>query len=520
METPADKQRAQQLYKQLSKDHPRWFAYYTDPEFALEYKLPHSQYIFDKFYQSITGDLFQNSKGKGLNIVVLSLPPGHYKTSILNKCVAWYVAHNYSNKKPHQVGMVSYNATVAESNSRTVIDLFAEQRFIELFPDVKLSKKSASVSQWRLAGVKYGDTCRAVGTGGALTGHRTHLLVIDDPVKDAVEAYSPADREKKWNWWKTVARTRCYEGRSVVFVVLTRWHHDDLAGKIIAHAHQFGDNVVVLRVPALAETDKQRSAVAKMGLPIDPTDPLDRQPGEALAPHLMSANYLRAYQKGAPIEFASMYQGKPRPESGFLANRSLFQRLPVAPSTNIRWVWGTDWAITAKETAKKGKNDPDYTVVGRIGLWTPDGDLNNARIVIADVKRGQLNMRQAKQMVKHHILTYHAPVYAGQAHIDSIAINDLQASADLITYYFKVLSRSEMPGDKVSRSKIWLEDRLYGGLVYVVDGDWNEPFFDEVEQFPHGDHDDQIDMVSVGVHALGLGLVSQKAISSHVNFYS
>lgn len=196
-----------------------------------------------------------------------------------------------------------------------------------------------------------------------------------------------------------------------------------------------------------------------------------------------------------------------------MVNEMMFKTLPALPERNVRWVWATDWAISEKETA-------DYTVIGLVGLWEPIGQ-EGARLVIGYMERGRHNPHEARQMVKRVMLDHakRLPMYSGQANMDTAHLFQMRRDAEMLRYSLKNLTRAELAGDKVTKATPWLEMAQAGG-VYVVQGAWNRAFFDEVENFPYGAHDDQVDTVSVGAHALGLaGIKRFKAHSAQVKFY-
>lgn len=481
----------------------------TDPFVQNAYRARHLQLIATTIEQATDGSLWQGVPGNGVRILLITTPPGHWKTSLVSrKFPPWFIGRQHKAGQPHQVILTSYNATLATTNNRAALDLVKENRlYANVFPDITLSRMMQSSEQWALQGEPF-PCCVAAGVGGGLTGHHGDVCIVDDPIKDRAQANSISYMAMLWDWWKDVLRTRVNPG-GFILGIWTRWSEDDPAGRIFK-AKKKGENddqVVLVRLPALAETQKERASAARMGLPIDADDPLGRAPGEALWPEREPADKHISTRKSHPVTFDSLYQGRPRPQAGFIAGRELFQVLSAIPKKHVRWVWGTDWAITEKETAPKKRDDPDYTVAALVGLWTPSANRDDARIVIAFIRRGQHNLFEAKKLVKATVRSVNQPrpVYAGQANIDTIAFQDLRRDADLLAYRFRILDRKRMPGDKVARAKTWLEDRLHAGQVYVLQGGWNEAFFNEVEQFPHGVHDDQVDAVSVAVHALGMG---------------
>jgi predicted phage terminase large subunit-like protein len=325
------------------------------------------------------------------------------------------------------------------------------------------------------------------------------MAVVDDPIKDRKDANSKTVRETLWDWWKDVLRTRLLTEASFILGVWTRWTEDDPAGRIMAAqaAGQSDEQVVMLRLPALAETEAERQSAAKAGLPVDEADPLGREPGEALWPEIENAEEHEATRRAYPVTFDSLYQGRPRPAGGYMVNETMFKTLPALPERNVRWVWATDWAISKKETS-------DYTVIGLIGLWEPAGQ-EGARLVIAYMERGRHNPHEARQMVKRIMLDHpqRLPLYSGQANMDKTHLFQMRHDPELLRYSIANLNRTELAGDKVTQATPWLE-MTHAGSVYVVQGSWNRAFFDEVENFPHGAHDDQVDTVSVGVAALAM----------------
>lgn len=513
-------QRAQQerARRELARRRLIDFCAYVDPDAAplgvdpythSRYRWPHLQLIADRIERAIDGRLWVGVPGHGMRILLITTPPGHWKSSLVSrKFPAWFVGMRQRAKESHQVILTSYNATLATSNNRAVLDLVREnQRYANVFPDVQLNNMMQSSEQWGLAGEPF-PCCVAAGVGGGLTGHHADVAIVDDPIRDRAQASSASYIKQLWDWWWDVLRTRVNRG-GFILGIWTRWTEEDPAGRLLQMQAkgEMDEQLVLLRLPALAETATERESAKSMGLPVDAADPLGRAPGEALCPEIKSAAEHGATRKANPITFDSLDQGRPRPQAGFIAGRELFQLLPTMPKTHTRWVWGTDWAITEKETAPRQRDEPDYTVVALVGLWTPNGNQEDARIVISFIRRGQHNLFAAKQMVSETVrgVSQPRPVFAGQDNIDKIAFQDMRRDATLLAYRFKILDRKRMPGDKVTRAKTWLEDRLHARQVYVVQGAWNEAFFNEVEQFPHGAYDDQVDAVSVAVHALGLG---------------
>lgn len=525
----ADLARRELARRELARRHLIDFCCYVDPGAAWEgatdpfvanrYRARHLRLIADTIEQAVDGRLWRGLPGQGKKILMITCPPGHWKSSLVSrKLPAWYVGRRHAEGRHHAVILTSYNASLATMNNARVLELVQTPLYQNVFPDVQLSRQSQGSEEWSLAAMPY-VSCKAAGVGGGLTGYHGSLVIVDDPIKDRREANSPTVRENLWDWWKDVLRTRLFDEQSFILGIWTRWTEDDPMGRIARELKEGNseERVVMLRLPALAETPAERESGGTMGLPVDREDPLGRRPGEALWPEVESAAEHRATKKAFPVTFDSLYQGRPRPEGGYVAGRAQFKLLPAPPATDVRWILATDWAITEKEAAPKSKQDPDYTVSALVGLWTPGGNREEVRLVVHDMRFGQLNPHDAVRMVKGHMLEVGArvPMRSGQANVDKVFLFRLRSDADLVGFSIKNLTRKELAGDKMTQAQPWFE-MVHAGLVWVVEGRWNDWFFNLVESFPHGAHDDGVDVVSVGVHAHGLAGKSRAATSARV----
>lgn len=506
------------------------FCAYVDPDAACpgatdtfvqnRYRARHLGKVAEYIERAVNGSLWDNVPGDGKKILLITTPPGHWKSSLVSrKFPPWYIGRNHAMSLPHQVILTSYNSSLAEANNRAVLELVRDNPlYANIFPDIKVSRNSQSAEEWSLEGEPF-PACVAGGVGGGLTG-KHGLTIVDDPIKDRAQANSITYIQTLWDWWVDVVRTRPHSQHEFILGIWTRWTEFDPAGKLLTGRAK-GENserIVYLRLPALAETAKERQSAASMGLPVDDKDPLGREPGEALWPDEESAVAHEATRKSFPVTFDSLYQGRPRPQGGFVVGRAQFKSLPSAPTQDVRWVLGVDWAFTEKQVAPT-KNDPDYTAVSLVGLWTPTNNKDDARLVIAYAARKQANQHEARQFVKAQMQAVgkRIPMRSAQDGIDKLFLDAMRRDADLVGYSIKNLGH--IPGDKMTKATPWLE-MAHAGLVYIVAGAWNDEFLTSVERFPHGAHDDIEDAISNGVHALGLGQKERKASSSStVKFY-
>lgn len=387
--------------------------------------------------------------------LLITMPPQHGKSTRTR----WASLHRLTKKPDHRIVIASAELDLAREHTRWV------RNTIEAHPELGLqtARDRRSARAWDIAGNRGG--MYAVGVGGALTGRPADLLGLDDPVKDPKAVEKPEQRQALWNWWTTVALTRLGP-KAGAYVVMTRWHDDDIAGRILN-----GPNAArwhVLHLPAESEGDG---------------DLLERPLGEALWP----ARYGSAWLADKKVElgsrdFAALYQGRPVPAGGTLLKRHWFRLEEDWPRYGnlLRY-----WDLAATEA---GKGDPDWTVGALVAVW-------QGRWWIVDIER----FRGSPHEVERRLAAVrdrdgvHVPVRAEQEPGSSgkIAVYNLATSV-FTGYDFKAKPST---GSKVLRAKP-LAAAAEAGNVTVLQAPWTEGFLDEVESFPFGSHDDQVDAVA------------------------
>jgi predicted phage terminase large subunit-like protein len=222
--------------------------------------------------------------------LVVSMPPQHGKSELCSKYLpAWYLGR-YPDRR---VILTSYEADFAASWGRKARELL--EHWGHLF-GVKVHRRSGAAARWDLDGREGGMT--AAGVGGPITGKGVHLLIVDDPIKNDEEARSSTFRQKQWEWWQAVATTRLRPG-ALIIVIQTRWHRDDLTGRILRQAEVKGRHWRIVKFPALAEDQ----------------DELGREQGEALWPEVFTKERLETVKATRTNYYwQAMYQQNPQAE--------------------------------------------------------------------------------------------------------------------------------------------------------------------------------------------------------------
>jgi len=388
------------------------------------------------------------------------LPPRHGKSELLSH---WFPTWLIGNFPEQRVILASYEASFAASWGRKVRDSLVEARQQSVF-STRLRSDVSAASEWQTEG--YNGGMVTAGVGGAITGRGGNILLIDDPVKNAEEANSETYREKAWEWFCTTAFTRLEPGGAAI-LIQTRWHQDDLGGRIERgmSGEEFGGIPwEVVRIPALALEG----------------DPLGRPEGEALWPARYPLEALEAIRAQiGSYAFQALYQGSPTPREGAAFRRQWFQIVDAAPvgATRVRF-WD-------RGATKAG--DPTVGVrMSRNGT---------GRFYIEDVRRMQGTPLEIEQLVRQtaELDGREVPVWMEQEPGSS--------GVDTIDHYLRhVLAGFSFRGQRSTGDKLTRADPLAAqaeaGNVLLVRGSWNEAFLEELANFPFGEYDDQVDGAS------------------------
>ena len=345
----------------------------------------------------------------------------------------------------------------------------------ELF-GLKVDRANAGKSQWGIQGRK--GTIRAVGIGSQIEGRGVHLGIIDDPIGLA-EAMSPTEREKTWEWYTGAYRTRLMPGSTTV-LVMSRWHMDDLAGKILHHQQENpgGDPWQTIKMPMIAEAPKWHP-------PMVPTedwrDELGRRDGEELWPELWPMKDLDRLRNSMPSStWESRYQQNPTPSEGRMFKADAWRFRPTAPD-GLRKVRVWDLAATAG-----GGDWTVGTLMGRSGEDT---------FYVLDVQRFQKDSAGVKREIlrcaKEDGRNVTIGVEQERAGAGKAQVQDLKR---MLIGYNVVAMKPE--GTKEQRAAPYASQQQDGNVTLVGPMEEWKDFLEEHRSFPVGRHDDQVDSAS------------------------
>jgi predicted phage terminase large subunit-like protein len=379
--------------------------------------------------------------------LMIFMPPRHGKSELATRrWPAWCMGRD-----PRiQVASASYNSDLAMDFGRQVRNIVGSGEFASVFPGVGLSSDSKAANRMN---TNRGGTYVAVGVGQALTGRGADILLIDDPLKDRQEADSETVRNAVWSWYTSTAYTRLMPGGRVV-VIQTRWHEDDLAGRLLND--KGGDQWEVCELPAINAS------------------------GAALWPEWYDVPALRRIEAAiGPREWAALYQQSPTLDDGGYFKRDWFKRWTTLPSLHL---YGTSDYAT-----KDGSGD--YTVHH---VWGVDA---SGSLYLVDRWRGQTTSdvwieRQCDLIQAHKPLAWFGeagPIYRA---VEPALMRRMRERGCYVR-----MENLPSISDKPTSAR-GFQARASMGKVYLPDTGEGEAVLDELLRFPAGKYDDEVDACS------------------------
>lgn len=381
-------------------------------------------------------------------------PPRHGKSlPTSQRFPAWYMGNYPTDQLIH----ASYGGELVAGFGRRLRNLMNHQDHLNIFPEVQLSVDSKAADLWH---TKQDGVYCAAGVGGAITGRGADVLLIDDPVKSREEAESETMRNRLWDWYLNDAYTRLMPGGRVI-LIQTRWHDDDLAGRLLrAQEEGTGDEWVVLHHPALDAT------------------------GAALWPDQYSAEALDHIRRVVgPRTWQALYQGDPTPDEGTYFTRDQIRYGVPPPISDMKVYGASDYAVT--------EGDGDWTVHLVVGL-DPQG-----RLWILDLWRRQTTPDQWVPSLLALMRRWRPIVWAEEtAHIEkSVGPFITRSQIETQTYCRRMQFSSAKAKDVKARA---IQAYCYTHGLWMPDGAyWAGIVEKELLQFPLGVHDDTVDCLSL-----------------------
>lgn len=401
--------------------------------------------------------------------LMVFMPPRHGKSELTSRYFpAWYLG-TFPDKR---IILASYEADFAATWGRKARNLLEE--FGPSLFGVKVSPESSAASRWDIDGHEGGMV--TAGVRGPITGKGANVAIIDDPVKNDQEAMSQTYRDAAWDWYRATFSTRIQEDGAII-LVMTRWHEDDLAGRLLKAQKEGGDKWAIVNLPALAEEN----------------DLLGRQPGEPLCPELFTKETLEATKvRLGSYWWNALYQQRPMPAEGGIFKRTYFRYFTpegdwyvlLRPDGLKRVPQKDCWKFQTCDPAGSTKTTADYFVLATWAV-TPDREL-----LLLDLVRSRLEGPDQPRLFRDGYRRWMPLLQAVE-------------SKGLGLTLYQMLVREGLPvrelkadTDKVTRA-LPAAARMEAGMIYLPQSaPWLAEYEAELLSFPTGEHDDQVDVTS------------------------
>jgi predicted phage terminase large subunit-like protein len=440
--------------------------------------LNYANHNYDRqWFHTLIADKCQDLYEGKIKKLMIFVPPQHGKSEIVSRSFpAWALGKNPSLKI---VGS-SYSSDLASGFSRSIQRCIESDEYERLFPKTKIPGKGSRVPN-HIKNVDYFDVIdtggfyKAVGVTGGLTGTPVDIGIIDDPIKDKIEAYSVTYRERVWDWYLNVFLTRLHNDSKQI-LIMTRWHDDDLAGRILKLEGSEWDVVVL---PAIKE---------KTGISED-----HRNEGEALWEAKHSLERLRAQERRSKRTFASLYQQQPSVEGGNIVMADWFRKISLSQFMAIKGDATMHFFLDTAYDEKKKKTDNDPS-----GIIAVCRIQHRLYIYAAQKvwKKFPDLIRFLPEWVKAHEYKKKSTLRIEPKANGKSVVQQLQDSTDLN------VTETPSPEDSKETRLNTNSAKIECGRVVLVEGDWNQEFIDEVSMFPSVTHDEYVDILNYAIDYL------------------
>lgn len=380
--------------------------------------------------------------------LMICMPPRHGKSELASRRFpAWYLGKNPGK----HVIAASYNSDLANDFGREVRNIVDGDDYRNLF-DVRLAQDSQAANRWH---TDVGGMYVAAGVGTAITGRGADLLLIDDPFKDRKEADSEIRREDVWNWYTSTAYTRLMPGGAIV-VINTRWHDDDLSGRLLSQ--EGGDQWEVISLPAIGQDG-------------------------ALWPEWYPIERLEQIQAVLPArDWNALYQQNPIPDDGDYFKADWFVEYDELPE-KLTHYGASDYAVT--------DGDGDYTEHGVAGV---DFSRN---LYVVDWWRGQATSDVWIDRKCDLINKYKPACWFGESGVIRRAIEPFMMARMTQRNAFCRIEWLPSINDKPTRARNIQAMASMGKVFIPRNAPWKAEWLSQMLRFPAGKYDDGVDVMSL-----------------------
>ena len=417
---------------------------------------------------SLLMEVEQNIK----NRIAVSMAPRMGKSQMISIYYpAWYLG-----KHPdHKVIVASHTADLAVVMARKVRNLINTPEYKAIFPNTNIASDAKAAAQWNTT---KGGEYFAIGVGGALAGRGAHLIIADDPLSEQdIKAGNTTSLDNAYEWFSAGLRTRLMpEGK--ICVLHTRWHQRDLIGRLIKDSamNEGGDSYETFEFPAILNegTENEKSIWPEQW-------------------SIESLQQTRASMHHIMWQWYAQYQQNPTAAEAAIIKRDW-----------IRW-WEkddpprVDFIVQAFDTALTTKERSDFSVCHTWGVWENDDD-GTQNVILLNKVKGKYEFPELKAMAHEQYKLWEPDSVIVEAKASGQPLIDEMRRSGIFVQDFS-------PGkgqDKIARLNA-VADMFASGHVWFPENAWAAATVEEILAFPAGEHDDEVDTMTLAMMRIRKG---------------
>lgn len=431
--------------------------------------------------------------------VATSLPPQHGKTLILsNMGPAWILGRN----PKARIIVASYNETRAEELGDELRKIVTSDTFKDIFPGFELETGSKSKRAMKTTA---GGRIVFVGLGGTVTGRTADYFIIDDPMKDDEELQSPNFREKMWKWFFAVAYSRGSK-RTRIMVVHTRWHADDMIGRLCDPTHPdrhrrfkgIAEDWYYLNIPGVIK-DPTLAKLLRLNLKPQ-TDPkiieaFGAEPAVALWENDKDLLHFAQWKVGEPRTFSALVMGQPSIEDGEYFNKAGLIEYDLQDLPKRLKIYGaSDHAVSVAQYR-------DKTVLGCIGV-DEDDDI----WILPDIVWKQMPTDKTVDEMLFQFKTHKPELWWMESELISKSFGPFLHKRMVTDRVYVTIEPVTVSKDKPTRARSIQGRMAMGKVRFPRFAPWWSEAKSQILQFPYGPHDDFVDWLA----HIGQGLMREQ----------
>ena len=426
-------------------------------------KLMMPEFIVGKHHRILADMLMAIERGEKDRICV-NIPPRHGKSQLVSIFFpAWFLGRNPGKK----VMMVSHTTDLAVDFGRKVRNLIASDDYRAIFPTVKLAQDSKSAGRWN---TNVGGEYYACGIGSALAGRGADLLLIDDPhsEQDVISGNFEVF-DKAYEWFTFGARTRLMPGGRVA-IIQTRWHLDDLTGRVTRDMakNERSDQYEVVEFPAILDVkDKKTKKTVQ----------------KPLWPEFFDLEALLRTKASMPVfQWNSQYQQKPTTEEAALVKREWWNEWVKDEPPSCEYI------IMSLDAAAEKHNRADYTALTTWGVFLNE-DTDAYNIILLNSIKKRMEFPELKVLAMEEYNDWEPDSFIVEKKSSGVALYQEMRRMGLPVSEYTPHRGS---GDKTARLNS-VADIISSGLCWIPQTRWAEEVIEEIAGFPFMSNDDLVD---------------------------